>query len=248
MYQVDYQYIYGGVRYTFRRNPGHWYTKLNTAASYQYEKDHDDHSLLNRAFALQLDYEGPMQSVLNLTLNIGKRGFMGQEFNENYLAFNVGIRPSGSFSMGINGVVGDRIDYTNAQAGKCVSINPNLQYKMGRHLAVSANHIFEKLNVTAGHLYTANLSNLRVIYQFNRRAFLRAILQYADYQYNPSHYSFPIDPRFRHLFSQFLFSYKVNPQTVLFLGYSDDYYGYMNIPLSQNNRTFFLKIGYALVL
>ncbi|NIM13015.1 MAG: hypothetical protein GTO45_12885 [Candidatus Aminicenantes bacterium] len=248
MYQVDYKLIYGGVRYTFRRNPGHWYTKLNTAASYLYEKDHDDHNLLNRAFALQFDYEGPLQSVLNLTLNIGKRGFMGQEFNENYLAFNVGIRPSGSFSMGINGMVGDRIDYTNAQAGKCVSINPILQYKMGRHLVVSVNHIFEKLNVKAAHLYTANLSNLRVIYQFNRRAFLRAILQYADYKYNPSLYSFPIDPRFKHLFSQILFSYKVNPQTVLFLGYSDDYYGYMDIPLNQNNRTFFLKIGYALVL
>lgn len=198
--------------WSHRRNPGHWYTKLNTAASYQYEKDHDDHNLLNKAFSLQLDYEGPLQSVLNLTMNIGKRGFMGRLFNENYLAFNVGILPSGSFSMVINGAVGDRIDYANVQAGTRVSINPILQYKMGRHLVVNVNHIFEKLNVKVGHLYTANLSNLWVIYQFNRRAFLRAILQYANCKYNPSLYSFPIDPQFKHLFSQFLFSYKVNPQ------------------------------------
>jgi hypothetical protein len=35
---------------------------------------------------------------------------------------------------------------------------------------------------------------------------------------------------------------------VLFLGYSDDYFGFIDIPLKQNNSTFFLKIGYALVL
>jgi len=56
------------------------------------------------------------------------------------------------------------------------------------------------------------------------------------------------DPQRRRLFVQFLFSYKINPRTVLFLGYTDDYYGFRGIPLTQNNRTFFLKIGYALVL
>jgi hypothetical protein len=73
-------------------------------------------------------------------------------------------------------------------------------------------------------------------------------LQYADFNYNSALYGSEIDPVFRHLFSQVLFSYKINPQTVLFLGYSDDYYGYSYIPLKHNNYTLFLKIGYALVL
>jgi hypothetical protein len=122
------------------------------------------------------------------------------------------------------------------------------QYNVGRHLYVSFDHVFERLKVDAGRLYSANLSNLRMVYQFNRRIFLRAILQYANYNYNTSLYSITIDPLFRHLFSQFLFSYKINPRTVLFLGYSDDHYGYLDIPLTTSNRTFFLKIGYALVI
>lgn len=248
-YQVDYNYIYGGARYTWRRPPGHWYTIINTQASYQYEEDHDDHNLLNKALTLDLNYDGPWQSFLYLTLNLGKRGYMGELFRENFLSFSVGARPSGSFSLTINGAYGDQIDYTNFQAGNRLRINPIVQYKIGRHLFVNLNHVYEKLDVSGGRLYTANLSNLSLVYQFNRRTLLRTILQYAHYSYNSDLYFFNIDPKFSHLFSQVLFSFKINPQTVLFLGYSDDYYDYSFTPgLKQNNRTLFLKIGYALVM
>ena len=42
--------------------------------------------------------------------------------------------------------------------------------------------------------------------------------------------------------------YKINPQTVLFLGYTDNYEGYENTGLPQVDRKLFLKIGYALVM
>lgn len=248
-YQVDYNYIYGGVRYTWLHDPGHWYTRINTQASYQHEEDHDDHNLLNKALTLELDYEGPLQSYLYLSMNIGRRGYMGGLFRDNFLAFNVGAWLSGSFLLGANGAYGDQIDYANFQAGTRLRINPFIHYKIGRHLSVGVNHVYEILDVTGGRLYTANLSDLSLVYQFNRRTLLRTILQYAHYSYNSDLYSFNIDPQFSHLFSQVLFSYKINPQTVLFLGYSDDYYDYSFMPgLKQNNRTFFLKIGYALVM
>ncbi len=55
--------------------------------------------------------------------------------------------------------------------------------------------------------------------------------------------------RTRRLFQQYLFSYKLNPQTVLFVGYSDNASN-VNVPsidLQQTNRTLFIKIGYAIV-
>jgi hypothetical protein len=145
---------------------------------------------------------------------------------------------------------GHQIDYSNIQKARQFFLQPGIKYNLGKHLRLEFDHIYERLTSDAdgAQIYTANLSNARVVYQFSSRAFLRTLLQYADYKYNPDAYSFPIDPRFKHLFSQVLFSYKVNPRTVLFLGYSDDYFGFRNIPLKQNNRTFFLKIGYALVL
>lgn len=247
MAQTDLKYIYGGGRYTFRRDPGHWYTRLNFTASYQYEEDFNN-ILIDKAFAFQLNYEGPAQSLLNLALNIGSRAYMGNLFDENYILLEAGIRPSGNLLLKMNGMVGDQIDFVNVRPGKRLRLNPIAQYHMGQRLSMSVDHVYERLSVEAGRLYTAHLSNFRLVYQFNRRTFLRTILQYANFNYASELYTLPIEPVFRHLFSQVLFSYKINPQTVLYLGYADNHYGYREIPLSQSNRTLFLKIGYALIL
>jgi len=41
------------------------------------------------------------------------------------------------------------------------------------------------------------------------------------------------------------FQFRVNPQTVFFLGYSDNYLGLTGIDITQLDRTFFVKFGYA---
>jgi hypothetical protein len=46
--------------------------------------------------------------------------------------------------------------------------------------------------------------------------------------------------------TQFLFSYKLNPQTVAFVGYSDTSLGTDAVDLTRPSRTFFVKLGYAL--
>ena len=43
----------------------------------------------------------------------------------------------------------------------------------------------------------------------------------------------------------YLFSFKLNPQTVIFAGYSDNYSGLRSNDLQQQNRNFFVKLGYA---
>jgi hypothetical protein len=236
-----------GAGYTWRRNPGHWFTSLQLIGGYWYLTNSDG-DMLEDLFYSMLFFYGPVQSVINAHAIFGKRTFLGREFDSNSVEFTARITPSGSLSLWVGGAFGDQVDFTNIQPGERVRVNPGIQYNMGKRLSLSLDHVYERLNVEGGELYTANLSNLRFVYQFSSRAFLRTILQYADYRYNTGLYPIPLDPEFKHLFSQVLFSYKINPQTVLFLGYSDDYYGYSMIPVTQNNRTFFLKIGYALVL
>ncbi len=87
-------------------------------------------------------------------------------------------------------------------------------------------------------------------YQLNLRTFLRAVFQYTDVDRDLSLYDQPEDfeARSQELFTQLLFSYKLNPRTVLFLGYSDNYLGDDAIELTQESRALFLKIGYAWVL
>ena len=68
-------------------------------------------------------------------------------------------------------------------------------------------------------------------------------------------YFFPVDSRSRRVFTQFLFSYKLNARTVFFLGYSDnslggnfDFSGLGRVAITRIDRTFFLKVSYALQL
>jgi hypothetical protein len=52
----------------------------------------------------------------------------------------------------------------------------------------------------------------------------------------------------RQFFSQYLFSYKLNPQTVLFAGYSDNSNnagGSQGLDLQRQNRTLFVELAYA---
>ena len=233
--------------YTWWHNPGHWFSKINIGSLYIHETDRQG-TLLSNSLQTWLKYNGPLQSSLRVGASLGKKSFMGVEFADKYLELDVGLYPSGSLMLGLSAYFGDQADIANVQAGRQLSFNPLVQYKIGRHLFAGLDRVYERLDVSGGRLYTANLSNIRLVYQMNRRAFLRVILQYADSRYNPDLYGFAVDPLERHLFSQVLFSYKINPQTVLFLGYSDNYYGYGHIPLKQANRTLFLKIGYALVL
>ena len=94
-------------------------------------------------------------------------------------------------------------------------------------------------------------------YQFSKRAFLRLTLQFVNYDRVVEHYieeeRDDVDPLSRELFTQMLFSYEINPRTVFYLGYSDNYHNEnasqdpqeREDDLIQTNRAIFTKIGYA---
>ncbi|HEX2081120.1 MAG TPA: hypothetical protein VHG08_25685 [Longimicrobium sp.] len=46
-------------------------------------------------------------------------------------------------------------------------------------------------------------------------------------------------------FSPFLFSYRLNPQTLLFVSYGDDHLGEDGVSMVRTGRTPFLKLGCA---
>ncbi|HPC88565.1 MAG TPA: hypothetical protein P5517_07020, partial [Candidatus Saccharicenans sp.] len=117
--------------------------------------------------------------------------------------------------------------------------------RLGKRLELGLSHMLSRLGVEGGRLFLANLTQSKLLYHFNSRTFFRAILQYRDVNRNPALYNFPVDENSKKLFTQLLFSYKLNPRTVLFLGYSDNYFGYNGVSLTQSDRTFFLKLGYA---
>ncbi len=236
-----------GWGHTWNNEPDNWWNMLNFGSGLEGQWDLDGTNL-NRSYEFWFNYAGLAQTFFNLEGNYGKETFEGVEFDDRYINFDLGIRPTGWLYFSLDGTYGDRIDYDNARPGTRVRFDPYVELKPGRHLTLGLSHAFERLTVDEGRLYTANISQLRAVYCFSRRVFFRTILQYVHYDRQADLYTDSVDPVSKSLFSQLLFTYKVNPQTVIYLGYSDNHFGDQDTSLTQSDRTFFVKFGYAWVL
>jgi hypothetical protein len=243
---VGFRYSEAGCGYTWYRPSDHWYHQMNFGMGYEYEDQHTG-ELVHKGASAWYNYDGRCQSEINLYGFYGKIRYRGETFDGRWVDFDAGFWPTGSLFLWIEGDFGRTIDYDNVRQGRQMTLSPYAEYKWGRHLEIELSHTYRKFNVDQGHLFTANISRVRAIYQFNVRCFLRAIVQYKDYWKDPGLYLYYIDKEQQHLTSQVLFSYKVNPQTVLFIGYSDYHEGDDDVSLTQMDRTVFAKIGYAWV-
>ncbi|MEE9561699.1 MAG: hypothetical protein V3W50_01380, partial [Thermoanaerobaculia bacterium] len=191
----------------------------------------------------------PMQTLVEVVVEESKEYFDGVLY-ENLLntELYVETQPSGAVKLTFWGRSGDSIDFNNNQPADELLLNPAIEAKFGRHVIANLDHTLQKLDVEGGELFEANLSQLRLVYNFNVRVFVRAIVQNLDITRNPALYSFEVEPKTQQLFTQFLFSYQLNPRTVLFAGYSDNQLGLQDVSLTRTDRTFFFKIGYAWIL
>lgn len=196
-------------------------------------------------FAGSLDLS--LQTYLFSSFHVQKEFFNGVTYDKNKFEFYMSMKPFGGLSYIIYGIVGDSIDYSNSRLARSMMLNPAVEFGLGKHLNVNINHFYERLTLHGDKIYTANLLQAKLVYNFNVRTFARVIVQYTNIDREPGLYLAPVEPETKAFFTQFLFSYKLNPQTVLFLGYSDNHLGTRGIDITRTDRTFFLKIGYAFV-
>ncbi len=135
--------------------------------------------------------------------------------------------PSGSLYTYVDASYGESVDYANVRRGDEFSVGPSVEFKLGRGLSTELGHTYERFTEDGEELYSANVSFVKAVYQFNRRMFVRGILQYSDYDFNTELYVDPddVEAEITRMSSQVLLSYKINPQTVFFLGYSDSHCG-----------------------
>ncbi|MCK4763031.1 MAG: hypothetical protein KAW12_12615 [Candidatus Aminicenantes bacterium] len=159
------------------------------------------------------------------------------------------MNPGKGLSYNIYTRFGDSVDYVNSRPAKSKLLMPTAAFSIGKHLNVNIRYIYENLSLTGAKIYTANLLQNRFVYNINVRTFVRAILQYTHISRNVALYLDDSVPALtKSLFTQFLISYKINPRKVLFIGYSDNQSDNNGFDLIRSDRTFFLKIGYALTL
>jgi hypothetical protein len=243
--RVDLRMLDNQWTYTFWGKPKGWFNQLLFWAR-GYRITDSTNRMTDSRLALGSSYMGPLQSEFTVIIRSNRERFAGTLYDVSDLYFYAGIKPCSGLSLGLEVNPAGAVDYENARAADALRIGPMLAAALGRHVNLSLSHNLERLSHGGGRIYTAHLFQAKLIYNFNVRSFVRAILQYRDLSRDPVQYVGDVEPRSRSLFGQFLFSYKLNPQTMLFLGYSDQWRGGREIDLQRWKRTFFLKIGYAL--
>jgi hypothetical protein len=173
------------------------------------------------------------------------------DLESTYADYFIQIDPSRRISrLTFQGFFGEHPDVANVRVGRGGEIEADATIKPTDHLQLDFNSDRQWLDVhsdgASGRLFTAQIERLKATYNFNARMFLRVIGQYLDVRTDPSLYTFEGVPKRSGGFDgSALFSYKVNWQTVFFLGYGDSRVLNPSGDLLRTDRQFFLKISYA---
>jgi hypothetical protein len=244
---VDRVIYEAGLGYTWNATETSWYSKINIKSKIAHVVDQGDFLLFHED-VVQLTVEGPLQSHSVLRPSRVQEGYDGQQFDFSRVKLHTCLKPNGHSHAWLNLHGGGQVDYANTRPGTFFNLDVGFWYRIGRHFYIEPKYTRERMQVDEGWLYTSTIGQLQTSWQFNPRCFIRAILQHVDDRFDPDLYTDDREPEYRRLFTQFLFSYKLNPQTVLFVGYSDNAAATRDHGLTQTDRTIFAKIGYAWVL
>lgn len=247
--QVGVRSVWGNVARTFWGGEEAFFTRLSLRAGFWQDRSTADH-LVNEGIWSQVDFQGPMQSNGWLNPWASRELFGGRTYDLRGLNAGVSFRPWRDLGLGMNGSFGDAIDFRNERPARSVRLNPRLDLRLGRNVELEVGHSLQRLSVAGEEVLTENAGQLRSVYNLSPRAFLRGTLQYRRTSRNPETNPGLGRPLEEGLFLQALFSYKVNPLTVVFVGISDDRAGFTSqegprVDLTPRDRSFFLKLGWA---
>ena len=244
----DYIFLLGGLQRTWWGEQDDWFTQIRLGGEWDLTEDQSG-QMIEREVEVNLNINGPRQSYFSVGTGTRDQFFDGVTFDD-LRFFNTWfeMQPVGDFWFGMFVGGGDAVDFDNTRRGTRLFLEPNLSWNLGLRLRATLEHDHQRFEVDEGTLFEADLTQLRLVYQLNVRTFFRTIFQYRDIRRDPDLYTDEVDAVTERLFTQLLFSYKLNPQTVLFLGYADQREGDELIDLTESNRTLFFKFGYAFVL
>jgi hypothetical protein len=152
--------------------------------------------------------------------------------------------------VAINGTLGQDIDFDNSRPGRGPTINFSATLDPTEHLELALVENVQWLNVDdpAGEsrrLFTARVSRIRGTYTFTARTFVRVIGQYVSTDSDPSLYLQAVTAHVGTFNGSALLAYKVNWQSVLYVGYGDDRELSDQRRLLPSDRQVFVKVSYA---
>ena len=212
-------------------------------------------NLLLRRIAPTVELQGFWGSFFSLEHRTETVRAGSHLFDSDYSVFAVTMNPAQWIgNLGLNVTYGDDVDFDNERPARGLTVGLQGTLRPTDHLVLDFNGSRRALDVSPtgrgprdARLFTAEVARLKASYNFTSRIFLRLIGQRVRTTRDPALYTaIPGLPRREEDFSSSaLFAYKLNWQTVLFLGYSNDRALSAADRLEPVGRALFFKISYA---
>ena len=257
--RVGYRLGYGEVGYTFRPERGlpkdGFLTRLRTFAQTFYRQDQDG-NFMQREMIAGAGMDGKWSSFWQVRVHVGDEESIDEQghrevFPRERVNVYVQLTPSRRFNFfSVSGWTGKDIDFANSRPADGASISTDATLRPSDHLEMKLNLQRRWLDVDvpgvgSGRLFTADLARLRSVYTFSSRIWLRLVAQWTETEREPAFYNAIVQARNGGLSSSLVFAYKLNWQSVLFVGYGDDRALDVNEDLQAAGRQLFMKISYA---
>jgi hypothetical protein len=152
--------------------------------------------------------------------------------------------------ISVNGTLGQDIDFDNARPARGSTINTDVTLQPTDQLALDLIENVRWLNVDTplgrdARLFTQQVQRVKATYTFTARLFIRAIGQYVGTTSDPRLYSAVVAAHAGTFGGSALLAYKINWQSVMFLGYGDDRELSDQRRLDPLDRQLFVKLSYA---
>lgn len=249
------KYVFGGGYRWY--NEQSWWNRLEVNGDWDITHN-DNGELIERELEGEINLRADLQSYfefgyetriqVGLRQNPANLSIDGNttQFEESSFKAFFEMQPNATLDFSSFVRIGDRIDLTNNRLGKQVYLEQTFDLNLGINTSVSVDYTYSELDSANQSLFVANLIDTRITYQFDPRQFLRLIVAFSDIQRNADNYVVEVDEKSRNLGFQLLYSYKVNPLTKFFLGYSQSAFDNDDInKLVVDNQSLFMKLSYA---
>jgi hypothetical protein len=213
-----------------------------------YQTDRDG-NVIFQTLSLGVGGFGAKNTNFSVLARLGEKIRVGDELLEqNYLRIDYQFDPHRRIPrITLGARVGEQIDFDNGREGDGLSLSAGVSARPHDRLDLLFNVARDTLNVEGGQLFEAMVERMRAQYSFSNKSLVRVIAQYVSTDYNPSLYLFPVPEKDGSFLGSVLYSYKINWQTVLFVGYGDERLLLDDERLAPSNRSLFFKVSYAFI-
>lgn len=246
--QAGFRKVVGELGYSF--HPEGFVRRIRPSMVARHSAD-EDRNLLARELLVRVSLDGRWNSRMDLSLNVDRVRALERTLPRHQVRFSLSANPSRLLSdIAINGFAGEEIDFDNARTGSGASIVFGVGLRPAIKLELRVSGERRWLNVNGNNwdrprLFTAEVTRVRTTYTFSARTFLRGVAEYNNTRRDPSLYRLNVSRKSGGLSASTLFGYKLNWQTVLFVGYGDERAITDADSLRPLERQFFVKVSYA---